>query len=161
MERRAVGCGPRRLLAHCRGQPGPPAAPAILAYTGEDVDILDRRARVRSNPRGTMSRILSLRLRQRLLRLELRNAKKRLMVPDARWDYNRKFSFSQNKANLKKSHVFLCYTSENFLKFVTSCFDYYSDKYDNFIFLCYLFNVVLFSLILYSFLLLLLLLFLF
>lgn len=89
MEQRAAGCGPRRSRAHCRAQPGPPAASsAILAYTGEDVDILDRRARVRSNPRGTMSRIHSLRLRQRLLRLELRNAKRRLMVPDTRWDYN-------------------------------------------------------------------------
>ncbi|XP_067215067.1 kinesin-like protein KIF26A isoform X2 [Linepithema humile] len=88
VERRAVGCGPRRSRAHCRAQPGPPAASAILAYTGEDVDILDRRARVRSNPRGTMSRIHNLRLRQRLLRLELRDAKRRLMVPDCRWDYN-------------------------------------------------------------------------
>ncbi|KYQ46807.1 hypothetical protein ALC60_14191, partial [Trachymyrmex zeteki] len=88
VEQRAAGCGPRRSRAHCRAQLGPPAASAILAYTGEDVDILDRRARVRSNPRGTTSRIHSLRLRQRLLRLELRNAKRRLMVPDARWDYN-------------------------------------------------------------------------
>lgn len=67
----------------------------ILAYTGEDVDILDRRARVRSNPRGTTSRIHSLRLRQRLLRLELRDAKRRLMVPDTRWDYNRKYRLFQ------------------------------------------------------------------
>ncbi|XP_050461813.1 uncharacterized protein LOC126856885 isoform X3 [Cataglyphis hispanica] len=85
---RAAGYELRRSRAHCRAQPGPPAASAILAYTGEDVDILDRRARVRSNPRGTMSRIHSLRLRQRLLRLELRDAKRRLMVPDTRWDYN-------------------------------------------------------------------------
>ncbi|XP_012058440.1 PREDICTED: kinesin-like protein CG14535 [Atta cephalotes] len=88
VEQRAAGYGPRRSRAHCRAQLGPPAASAILAYTGEDVDILDRRARVRSNPRGTISRIHSLRLRQRLLRLELRDAKRRLMVPDARWDYN-------------------------------------------------------------------------
>ncbi|KYM78326.1 hypothetical protein ALC53_10981, partial [Atta colombica] len=88
VEQRAAGCGPRRSRAHCQAQLGPPAASEILAYTGEDVDILDRRARVRSNPRGTISRIHSLRLRQRLLRLELRDAKRRLMVPDARWDYN-------------------------------------------------------------------------
>ncbi|XP_029665499.1 kinesin-like protein CG14535 [Formica exsecta] len=88
VEQRAAGYELRRSRAHCRAQPGPPAASAILAYTGEDVDILDRRARVRSNPRGTMSRIHSLRLRQRLLRLELRDAKRRLMVPDTRWDYN-------------------------------------------------------------------------
>ncbi|KAL0115090.1 hypothetical protein PUN28_010579 [Cardiocondyla obscurior] len=88
VELRAAGCGPRRSRVHCRAQPGPPAGLAILAYTGEDVDILDRRARVRSNPHGTMSRIHNLRLRQRLLRLELRDAKRRLMVPDTRWDYN-------------------------------------------------------------------------
>ncbi|XP_072765684.1 uncharacterized protein [Anoplolepis gracilipes] len=88
VEQRAAGYELRRSRAHCRAQPGPPAASAILAYTGEDVDILDKRARVRSNPRGTISRIHSLRLRQRLLRLELRDAKRRLMVPDTRWDYN-------------------------------------------------------------------------
>ncbi|XP_035725719.1 kinesin-like protein CG14535 isoform X2 [Vespa mandarinia] len=61
--------------------------PGILVYTGEDVDILDKRARLRSEPRGTMSKIHKLRLRQRLLRHELRDAKKRLMVPDCRWSY--------------------------------------------------------------------------
>lgn len=35
-----------------------------------------------------MSRIHNLRLRQRLLRLELRDAKRRLMVPDSRWTYD-------------------------------------------------------------------------
>jgi len=39
-----------------------------------------------------MSKIHSLRLHQRLLRLELRDAKKRLMVPDNRWDYNCEYS---------------------------------------------------------------------
>lgn len=68
------------------------ASPGILAYTSEDVDILDRRARLRSDPRGTMSRIHNLRLRQRLLRLELRDAKRRLMVPDSRWTYDRQYS---------------------------------------------------------------------
>lgn len=46
---------------------------------------------MRSNPHGTTSRIHSLRLRQRLLKLELRDAKRRLMIPDTRWDYNRKY----------------------------------------------------------------------
>jgi len=66
-----------------------------------------------------MSRIHSLRLRQRLLRLELRDAKRRLMVPDSRWDYNRKYRFYRFfaiqitdilfvalKENLKKSFIF-------------------------------------------------------
>lgn len=85
-------CG-LRSRAQCRAHlpRAPSALPGILAYTSEDVDILDRRARLRSDPRGTMSRIHNLRLRQRLLRLELRDAKRRLMVPDARWSYDRKF----------------------------------------------------------------------
>ncbi|XP_015113333.1 kinesin-like protein CG14535 isoform X1 [Diachasma alloeum] len=62
--------------------------PVILVYTDEDVEILDRRGRLRSEPRGTMSRINSLRLRQRLLKIELRNAKKRLSIPDDRWTYD-------------------------------------------------------------------------
>ncbi|XP_026668699.1 kinesin-like protein CG14535 isoform X2 [Ceratina calcarata] len=85
VEQRVAEFGPR-----CRARPPPSAlpSPGIIAYTSEDVDILDRRARLRSDPRGTMSRIHSLRLRQRLLRLELRDAKKRLMVPDSRWSYD-------------------------------------------------------------------------
>lgn len=85
-------CG-LRSRGQCRAHlPRPPsAAPGILAYTSEDVDILDRRARLRSDPRGTMSRIHNLRLRQRLLRLELRDAKRRLMVPDSRWTYDRQY----------------------------------------------------------------------
>ncbi|XP_076766277.1 uncharacterized protein LOC143433053 isoform X2 [Xylocopa sonorina] len=89
VEQRAAECG-HRSRAQCRAHlpAAPSAVPGILAYTSEDVDILDRRARLRSDPRGTMSRIHSLRLRQRLLRLELRDAKRRLMVPDARWSYD-------------------------------------------------------------------------
>lgn len=85
MGRPGAGCGPR-------GPRGHRMPAGILAYTGEDVEILERRARLRSEPRGTMSRILNLRLRQRLLRLELRQAKRRLMVPDDRWSYEREFS---------------------------------------------------------------------
>ncbi|XP_048506974.1 uncharacterized protein LOC105687336 isoform X2 [Athalia rosae] len=59
----------------------------ILAYSGEDVALLERRARVRSEPRGTLSRIHNLRLHQRLLRQELREAKKRLMIPTDRWSF--------------------------------------------------------------------------
>ncbi|XP_054002832.1 uncharacterized protein LOC128889317 [Hylaeus anthracinus] len=89
VEQRVAGCG-LRSRAQCRARlpQAPSVVPGILAYTSEDVDILDRRAQLRSDPRGTMSRILNLRLRQRLLRLELRNAKKRLMVPDTRWSYD-------------------------------------------------------------------------
>lgn len=85
-------CG-LRSQGQCRAHlPRAPAVlPGILAYTSEDVDILDKRARLRSDPRGTMSRIHSLRLRQRLLKLELRDAKRRLMVPDNRWSYDRKY----------------------------------------------------------------------
>ncbi|XP_023287540.1 uncharacterized protein LOC105694763 [Orussus abietinus] len=79
--RRAAGCA-----ARARARPAAPPT-GILAYTGEDVAILERRARVRSDPRGTTSRIHSLRLRQRLLRQELRLAKRRLMVPDDRWSF--------------------------------------------------------------------------
>lgn len=94
MEQRVAECG-LRSRGQCRAHlPRPPSAasPGILAYTSEDVDILDRRARLRSDPRGTMSRIHNLRLRQRLLRLELRDAKRRLMVPDSRWTYDRQYS---------------------------------------------------------------------
>ncbi|CAK9821011.1 Kinesin-like protein CG14535 [Anthophora plagiata] len=79
-----------RSRAQCRAHlpRAPSALPGILAYTSEDVDILDKRARLRSDPRGTMSKIHNLRLRQRLLRLELRNAKRRLMMPDTRWTYD-------------------------------------------------------------------------
>ncbi|XP_033298194.1 uncharacterized protein LOC117204671 isoform X2 [Bombus bifarius] len=89
VEQRVAECG-LRSRAQCRAHlpRAPSALPGILAYTSEDVDILDRRARLRSDPRGTMSRIHNLRLRQRLLRLELRDAKRRLMVPDARWSYD-------------------------------------------------------------------------
>lgn len=95
MEQRVAECG-LRSRGQCRAHlPRPPsAAPGILAYTSEDVDILDRRARLRSDPRGTMSRIHNLRLRQRLLRLELRDAKRRLMVPDSRWTYDRQYFFA-------------------------------------------------------------------
>ncbi|XP_034945741.1 uncharacterized protein [Chelonus insularis] len=61
---------------------------AILAYTGEDVEILDRRGRIRSEPRGVMFKINNLRLRQRLLKIELRDAKRRLLIPDDRWSYD-------------------------------------------------------------------------
>lgn len=94
MEQRVAECG-LRSRGQCRAHlPRLPSAasPGILAYTSEDVDILDRRARLRSDPRGTMSRIHNLRLRQRLLRLELRDAKRRLMVPDSRWTYDRQYS---------------------------------------------------------------------
>ncbi|KAG9432605.1 hypothetical protein HZU67_05852 [Apis mellifera carnica] len=90
VEQRVAECG-LRSRGQCRAHlPRLPSAasPGILAYTSEDVDILDRRARLRSDPRGTMSRIHNLRLRQRLLRLELRDAKRRLMVPDSRWTYD-------------------------------------------------------------------------
>ncbi|XP_076239417.1 uncharacterized protein LOC143182349 [Calliopsis andreniformis] len=89
VEQRVAECG-LRSRAQCRAllPRASSALQGILAYTSEDVDILDRRARLRSDPRGTMSRILSLRLRQRLLRLELRDAKRRLMVPDDRWTYD-------------------------------------------------------------------------
>lgn len=66
--------------------------PVILVYTEEDVEMLDRRGRLRSEPRGTMSRINNLRLRQRLLKIELRNAKKRLLIPDDRWSYDCKYN---------------------------------------------------------------------
>ncbi|XP_029032702.2 uncharacterized protein LOC114871226 isoform X2 [Osmia bicornis bicornis] len=90
VEQRVAGCGhPSR--AQCQAhlpRMRSAAVPGILAYTSEDVDILDRRAQLRSDPRGTMSRIHNLRLRQLHLRLELRDAKRRLMVPDSRWSYD-------------------------------------------------------------------------
>ncbi|XP_046591946.1 uncharacterized protein LOC107217886 [Neodiprion lecontei] len=67
--------------------PVPALQEEILAYSVEDVALLERRARVRSEPRGTLSRIHNLRLHQRLLRQELREAKKRLMIPSDRWSF--------------------------------------------------------------------------
>lgn len=102
MEQRAAEFGLRsRVTGQYRAHlpRAPSALQGILAYTSEDVDILDRRARLRSDPRGTMSRIHNLRLRQRLLRLELRNAKRRLLVPDNRWTYDRKHFMAQNLVN--------------------------------------------------------------
>ena len=76
--------------------PGPSATTAIRGIPGD--------TRVHKRGRGhpgqaravalgsTWSRIHNLRLRQRLLRLELRDAKRRLMVPDSRWTYDRQYS---------------------------------------------------------------------
>lgn len=83
----------------------------ILVYTDEDVATLDRRAQLRSEPRGIMFKIHNLRLRQRLLRQELRDAKKRLMVSDDRWSYERKFHETTYKKINFKSIPFL--TREN------------------------------------------------
>lgn len=74
---------------------GRPALAATLAYSAADAAMLDRYGRVRTLPPGTASKIRSLRLRQRLLKRELRETKRRLMIPDNRWTFERE---SKNKS---------------------------------------------------------------